>query len=442
MWAAFEVGIVVPRQNGKNAILTARELAGIVLFGEDLIIHSAHRADATLEQFRKIEQLADEFDELRRLVKRVSRVNGHEHIELKGNRRINFVSRARNPGRGFAGACVVLDEAFNLDPSAIGAMVPTLSTRSTIGAGVQVWYTSSAPHDDSIVLHGVRTRGRSGKDADRLFYAEWGNDADVRIDDLDAVYAANPGAGIRISEDYLLAERELMSAVPGEYVRERLGVAEELASDAGESPIPLVAWEQVTCPESVAADEVPRVFAMDSSQDRRWSSVAVATFNAEGAPHVEVVEHCSGVAWLRDRLVGLLAHGPVTVQVDSRSPARSVVAGLEADGVSVEVVAEAQVAARCGALVDAVRDRAFAYRPVVDAGAERDGDPHMAVVAALASARQRKVGDGWAWSRRDSASDITPLVAMTLAFGALPAARHDGGGFTDLDDYLADDDDE
>ena len=28
-WAAFEVGLVVPRQNGKGSILEARELAGL-----------------------------------------------------------------------------------------------------------------------------------------------------------------------------------------------------------------------------------------------------------------------------------------------------------------------------------------------------------------------------------------------------------------------------
>ncbi len=41
-WAAFEVGLVVGRQNGKGSVLEARELAGIFLFGEELILHSAH----------------------------------------------------------------------------------------------------------------------------------------------------------------------------------------------------------------------------------------------------------------------------------------------------------------------------------------------------------------------------------------------------------------
>src|SRR5690606_42159086 len=42
-WCAFEVAVVVPRQNGKNVIIEARELAGLFLWGEKVIIHSAHQ---------------------------------------------------------------------------------------------------------------------------------------------------------------------------------------------------------------------------------------------------------------------------------------------------------------------------------------------------------------------------------------------------------------
>src|SRR5205809_457432 len=44
-WAAFEVGVVVSRQNGKGGILEARELAGLFLIRERLLVHSAHQFD-------------------------------------------------------------------------------------------------------------------------------------------------------------------------------------------------------------------------------------------------------------------------------------------------------------------------------------------------------------------------------------------------------------
>ncbi|WP_206326328.1 MULTISPECIES: LAGLIDADG family homing endonuclease [unclassified Streptomyces] len=41
-WSAFEVAVNVPRQNGKGALIEARELWGLFIGGEDLILHSAH----------------------------------------------------------------------------------------------------------------------------------------------------------------------------------------------------------------------------------------------------------------------------------------------------------------------------------------------------------------------------------------------------------------
>jgi hypothetical protein len=37
---------------------------------------------------------------------------------------------------------------------------------------------------------------------------------------------------------------------------------------------------------------------------------------------------------------------------------------------------------------------------------------------AVPAARKRKLGDRWLWARQDVDSDISPLVAVTLAFGA------------------------
>jgi hypothetical protein len=81
-WAAFEVGLNVPRQNGKGSILEARELAGLFLLGERLIIHSAHEFATSLEAFQRLLALIEGTPDLSRRVKRVSRAHGEEGIEL------------------------------------------------------------------------------------------------------------------------------------------------------------------------------------------------------------------------------------------------------------------------------------------------------------------------------------------------------------------------
>ena len=42
--------------------------------------------------------------------------------------------------------------------------------------------------------------------------------------------------------------------------------------------------------------------------------------------------------------------------------------------------------------------------------------PHPLLDAAVAGAKKRITGDSWAWDRKDPTTDVTPLMAATLAF--------------------------
>src|SRR5271154_6629252 len=44
-WSASTIGLMVSRQNGKGALLEARELAGLFLLEEPVIIHTAQEQD-------------------------------------------------------------------------------------------------------------------------------------------------------------------------------------------------------------------------------------------------------------------------------------------------------------------------------------------------------------------------------------------------------------
>src|SRR5262245_7948162 len=186
-WAAFEVGLVVPRQNGKGAILEARELAGLFLLGEKLIVHSAHQFDTSLEAFRRLLWLIEDTPELAKQVKRVSRSHGEEGIELRSGERIRFRTRTKGGGRGFSSDCLILDEAMFLPEYGYGALLPTLSARPN----PQVWDTGSAVdqevHEDGIVFARVRERGHEGKDP-RLAYFEWSLEQESPDDLAESLY--------------------------------------------------------------------------------------------------------------------------------------------------------------------------------------------------------------------------------------------------------------
>jgi hypothetical protein len=159
-WAAMEVAVVVPRQNGKGGILEARQLFGLYLNpGDELQTHTAHRFDTCLDHFRRVRSLIEGNDDLLAKVKRngIKDSNGKESVELKDGSRLLFKARSKGSGRGFSGDVVYLDEAYLLH--GLGDMMPSLSARED----PQIWYSSSAPLPkvESDLLRAIIRRGRA-----------------------------------------------------------------------------------------------------------------------------------------------------------------------------------------------------------------------------------------------------------------------------------------
>ena len=413
-WAAFEVAQVVPRQNGKGGVLEARELAALYLFSwERLIIHSAHQFDTSIEHFRRLLTLIESTPELDRRVRRVSRSHGEEGIELDNGKRIRFRTRTKGGGRGFTGDVVILDEAMILPEAMVGALIPTMSARPN----PQLWYAGSAVdqlhHDHGLVLSRVRERGIRGDDQ-RLVYFEWSvgppegdtdpwtpdRVPDEVVFDRKAWAEANPALGIRISEEHVAAESQAMPR--REFIVERLGVGDWPRTSGKTSIIDLAAWRALADQKSAMAD--PIVLAFDVSPSRSVGTIAAAGQRPGGGVHVEIVDQVAGPARLADRIAGLINRHDVTaVWCDGRSPAASLVDEMRQDGITVETTSTQDYVTACGLLVDAV-----AAGRVHHLGTREMED-------AIAGAATRSVGDAWAWARRTSSVDITPLVAVTLA---------------------------
>jgi hypothetical protein len=161
-WAASEVGLTVPRQNGKGSVIEARELGGLFLLGERTITHTAHEFKTAVEAFRRIRTIIDGSDELTRRVKTIIKMP-NPTIELTSGARLMFVARSGGSGRGFSGDVVILDEAYDLTQDQMDALVPTLTTAEN----PQIWYTSSAGKSHSEVLAKVRRRGVEGSRQER-----------------------------------------------------------------------------------------------------------------------------------------------------------------------------------------------------------------------------------------------------------------------------------
>lgn len=408
-WAAFEVGLVVSRQNGKGSLLEARELAGLFLLGERLIIHSAHQFDTSLEAFRRLLFLIEDNPDFDRRVKRVSKSHGEEGVELLNGQRIRFRTRTKGGGRGFTADCLILDEAMDMPEFTHGALMPTLSARPN----PQVWYTASAVdqlfHDNGVVLARIRERGLRGDD-DSLAYFEWSVDAphpDEPVDHKDPeLWAqANPALGIRISEEHVANEQRSMD--PRTFAVERLGIGDWPRTDGGVGTIiSPEAWQALEDSGSQATGDL--VFGFDVSADRSRTAIVVAGVRDDGLFHVEVVDQRKGTGWVADRIAELNArHHPKKWVCDNIGPAASLVPEIEHAGVQVVKATTQEYAQACGLLFDAVENQTLRHL----------GTPELG--SAVKGATTRPLGDQWAWSRKNSTVDISPLVAATLAVWGL-----------------------
>lgn len=418
-WSAPTVGLVVGRQNGKNAILEARELYGLFVLNEQLIIHSAHEQKTASEHFRRLLKRIRSTPKLAERMLKPTAGKGSEAIELKSGARIMFTTRTGGGGRGLTVDLIVYDEAMHLTEDERSAVAPTMAAQSMTG-NTQTWYTGSAvdqqnPKHDGRPLAQIRRAGMSG--ASRVAYFEWsapGDDpssvsttvaADVHIWAL-----ANPGMNIRISSSWIEHERTIEMGPRG-FAVERLGIGDWPEPDEGYSVISAEAWAALEDPALELHSGI--AFALDVSPDRRHAAMAAAGRRKDLVQQVEIGEHRAGTDWIVPRAEQLVEkHGSVTIAVDGRGPAASLIAELEAVGVTVVQANSQDMAQACGQFFDGVMHGTFRHRGSAE------------LRAAVKGATQRTLGDAWAWDRRSSSVDISPLVAATLA---LWAARDLGG---------------
>lgn len=405
-WAAPEVALVVPRQNGKGDILVAREIAGLFLLDEELIVHTAHEGPTAKDAHRRLKAALRRSPDL--WAKTGFRdTNGDLWVwNTETGGRARFMTRTEDAGRGLTAAdLIVYDEAYALTAEQEAA----LDFLSTVKANAQSWYTSSAGMVDSEILLGLRDRGHRGDDA-FLAYMEFSADPRLPADDRRGWAQGNPSMGHLFGEDRVAREYAKHKGGPV-FRRERLGAWPEEAKV--EWVVDADTYLRLRDERSQAEGRV--VFALDMNPERTWVAIGVAGRRSDGLLHAEVAEHRPHTAWAPPTLAAMVRKwdtaGPV--QVARSSPAAALKPDLEDEGLEVELVGGPEEAAACGAFVDRTNEQA--YRHLGQAP----------LTTALDGARKRPVGDGaFTWQRRDVSTDISPLYAVTLALQGF--AKHAG----------------
>jgi hypothetical protein len=424
-WTAKKNSIWVPRQNGKGGVIEALELAWLFLddMKVDEITHSAHEHKTSLKAYKRMEKLIRRVPAWHEQVYRFRQSNGERMIILRDGRQLEYHTRSDTAVRGFSSPRLILDEAQELTAEQMAAILPTVSAMPKW----QVWFLGTPPRVDDAWAYGLKSDGENAEP--RLAHFDWGADLDLtkpddraRVNDLELAYASNPALGIRIEIETVIDEQK-PSGLGSKYPHERLCVWLPHKESAG--VIDMRAWADIQ--DAASRREGDLAVAVDISVMRDWAAITIFGKRSDQLGHGQLIDYREGVEWIVPRLVEIrkeldpiaVGMGPGTFESlkleltdakffrpddlpeDELKRRRKDEKPRRGD---LLIAGGTELAAACGQIRDAVKQRAFRVVPAVQ------------LTEAAAGAKIRTASaDATSWARATSEAEISPIGSLTVA---------------------------
>ena len=397
-------GLSIPRQVGKTFLVGAIVFALCLLRPNLTVIWTAHRLRTAEETFKKMQGFARR-KRVAPHVEKVTRGSGEEEIRFRNGSRILFGARERGFGRGFDEVDVLIfDEAQILTDNALDDMIPaTNQSRQPTGALLLFMGTPPKPTDPGEVFTRMREEALTGEDED-TGWVEFGADPDcdptpspapLSEEDWEQIAKANPSYPEDTPREAILRMRKKLG--PESFLREGLGIWDD--PNKRMDVFGRGKWGDAIAAQTPVA---PGALAVACSFDLSRSAIVAAAADGDEV-HVKPLQHGLGTAWVVDRAAELQTRFNVDVLIDGRGPAAVLIPHLARAHVRLRVMTTTDVLDSCAGIYNLVRDGRLKH----NAYPELD--------AAVSGAVTRPVGDRWAWGRKTSTTDISPLEAATLA---------------------------
>lgn len=344
------------------------------------------------------------------------RSNGREGFRWTNGARMGTFPPNQKGAHGDTLDLVDIDEAFAFDdnrvesgarPAMITRFSPQIVIQSTAGTTESLYFKGKV--DDG------RRRVEAGEDSHVLF-VEYSIGPEDDIDNPEHWPRWMPALGYTISLKAVKLEWDAAQSSDDSKAEFYRAYGNGWTVTTSQI-IPAAKWAAAYEPKTeragaawLSADCSPGVGGTGKS-----SSLAVASFRGDSID-VEVIRHGLGTSWLADEIAKVTRKNAFTeLWIDPAGPIGEIVPDIKLKALCrIHLMEARETANACGRFHQAVLDRAVRHR-----------NQEM-LNAAVEGAAKRTLEDSWAWKRANSASDISPLVAVTNAHWAAVTQRDRG----------------
>jgi phage terminase large subunit-like protein len=397
------MGVCVPRRAGKTTSLLAIALGRCMVRPGYTVLFTAQSGTKASARFLEMARTLERKEpDAERRGFRIMRGAGNQNLTFYNGSLFQVLPPKPDAFRGDSGDMIILDEAqeHTADVSAelLGAILPTMDTRP----GAQLVVAGTAGERRSGIFWDTLQEGR--KELPRTGIVEFAAPDNTTEEEasVPALWeTVHPGIGTLT--DLETIENNFQKLPRPNFLREYLGIWPE---DYSQSAIDAEAW--AACSTEFSKKPEQFALAFDVSVDGSVACIAAAWREGDQA-YVEIVEHKLGTDWLVPRINELARKYRLPIAHDSVGSVLVEVAALQRlrPRPKLQPLGYRDLAPGCASIMKEINARTLRHfdQPSLN--------------EAVAKVVKRPLGDnGWAWGRRASGGDITPLAAATFALRA------------------------
>ncbi len=290
LWVHTKFGYSIPRRNGKNEVVTMRELWGVR--NGERILHTAHRTTTSHAAWERLCNLLDKA----KIEYKSIKATGRECIYVKGSdARVEFRTRSAKGGLGEGFDLLVIDEAQEYtddQESALKYVVSDSRNPQTLFCG-----TPPTPVSSGTVFTKLRNQTLAGSVVNGG-WAEWSVSDQSDVHDKELWYETNPSLGTVLTERAIFDE---ITSDPIDFNIQRLGLWIRYNQ---KSAISKAEWE------SLSVKKLPKLkgklyVGIKYGKDGTNVAMSVACRTESGQIFVEVIdcrEVRAGTTWILEFL--------------------------------------------------------------------------------------------------------------------------------------------